>query len=141
MTIFRLEKKKNRAENNRSPSRSRSQRLPDANSRPPLITKQPSKNIAPKKLSQPSVPALNLKTQLNTLTHKADDDAEAVSRTEGFQQEPAIPVALTDSRAGLQRDDRLAVVEDLTLGPTDHKPPVDDPNFAKLEPNSGIRLS
>lgn len=39
------------------------------------------------------------------------------------------------------RDDRLAIVEDLVLGPVDHKPPFDDPRFEKLEPNSGIRLS
>ncbi|OBZ78039.1 hypothetical protein A0H81_01842 [Grifola frondosa] len=39
------------------------------------------------------------------------------------------------------RDDRLALVEDVVLGPTEHKAPFDDPHFEKLEPNSGIRLS
>ncbi|KAG1740634.1 hypothetical protein EDB19DRAFT_1895312 [Suillus lakei] len=39
------------------------------------------------------------------------------------------------------RDDRLAIVEQLEVGPVDHKPPLDDPHFERLEPNSGIRLS
>ena len=39
------------------------------------------------------------------------------------------------------RDDRLAIVEQLEVGPIDHKPPPDDPHFERLEPNSGIRLS
>ncbi|KAF9221828.1 hypothetical protein BS17DRAFT_710455 [Gyrodon lividus] len=40
-----------------------------------------------------------------------------------------------------QRDDRLALVEELQIGPTDHTPSQDDPLFERLEPNSGIRLS
>lgn len=40
-----------------------------------------------------------------------------------------------------KRDDQLALIEDLEVGPVDHIPPIDDPNFEKLEPNSGIRLS
>lgn len=40
-----------------------------------------------------------------------------------------------------QRDDRLALIEDLEVGPTDHKAPFDDPHFQQMEPNSGIRLS
>ncbi|KAG2150994.1 uncharacterized protein EDB93DRAFT_1140546 [Suillus bovinus] len=39
------------------------------------------------------------------------------------------------------RDDRLAIVEQLNVGPMDHKPPLDDAYFQRLEPNSGIRLS
>lgn len=39
------------------------------------------------------------------------------------------------------RDDRLAIIEQLEVGPIDHKPPHDDPHFGRLEPNSGIRLS
>ena len=38
------------------------------------------------------------------------------------------------------RDDRLAIIEQLEIGPVDHKPPFDDPHFERLEPNSGIRL-
>ena len=40
-----------------------------------------------------------------------------------------------------KRYGKLTIVEDLVLGPVDHKPPFDDPRFEKLEPNSGIRLS
>jgi minichromosome maintenance protein 10 len=39
------------------------------------------------------------------------------------------------------RDDRLAIIEQLEVGPVDHKPPLDDPHFERLEPNSGIRLT
>ena len=39
------------------------------------------------------------------------------------------------------RDDRLALIEDLEVGPINHRPPFDDPHFRQLEPNSGIRLS
>ncbi|TBU51989.1 hypothetical protein BD310DRAFT_862590 [Dichomitus squalens] len=35
----------------------------------------------------------------------------------------------------------MTVIEDLPLGPAEHKPPFDDPHFERLEPNSGIRLS
>ncbi|KAH7911259.1 hypothetical protein BJ138DRAFT_1063452 [Hygrophoropsis aurantiaca] len=40
-----------------------------------------------------------------------------------------------------QRDDRLAIIEDIPIGPADHKPPLDDPLFEHLEPNSGISLA
>ncbi|KAJ6464289.1 hypothetical protein C8R47DRAFT_1326780 [Mycena vitilis] len=39
------------------------------------------------------------------------------------------------------RDERLAIIENLEVGPVDHKPSFDDPHFQQLEPNSGIRLS
>lgn len=39
------------------------------------------------------------------------------------------------------RDDRLAIIEQLEVGPVDYKPPLDDPHFERLEPNSGIRLT
>ncbi|KAJ7725273.1 hypothetical protein B0H14DRAFT_3098149 [Mycena olivaceomarginata] len=62
---------------------------------------------------------------------------------------PHSPSAFTDtprdpsvsSSTVPQRDDRLAIVETLDVGPVDHKPPFDDPYFQQLEPNSGIRLS
>ena len=40
-----------------------------------------------------------------------------------------------------KRDDRLALIEELEVGPIEHKPPFDDPHFKLLEPNSSIRLS
>ena len=47
---------------------------------------------------------------------------------------------IVDDVSAPKRDDRLALVEDLEVGPHDHKAPFDDPNFERLEPNSGIRL-
>ncbi|THH01685.1 hypothetical protein EW145_g6867, partial [Phellinidium pouzarii] len=38
------------------------------------------------------------------------------------------------------RDDRLAIVEDIEIGPAEHSSIADDPHFEKIEPNSGIRL-
>lgn len=40
-----------------------------------------------------------------------------------------------------KRGEDLALIEDLTPGPYEHKPPFDDPHFQQFEPNSGIRLS
>ena len=56
-------------------------------------------------------------------------------RAEGFSEKP-----VTSQAKGPVRDDTLTVVEELEPGPSDHKPPADDPSFEKLEPNSGIRL-
>jgi minichromosome maintenance protein 10 len=55
----------------------------------------------------------------------------------------AVPPSASQSVSDIvpNRDDRLAIVEQLEVGPVDHKPPLDDPNFQRLEPNSGIRLS
>ncbi|OJA13974.1 hypothetical protein AZE42_03602 [Rhizopogon vesiculosus] len=52
---------------------------------------------------------------------------------------PVVPQPASDIVPN--RDDRLAIVEQLEVGPIDHKPPPDDPHFERLEPNSGIRLS
>lgn len=61
---------------------------------------------------------------------------EPVARTDAFSVSPvAVPPA-----AASARDDRLAIVEELVPGPSEHKPPSDDPTFQKMEPNSGIRL-
>ena len=52
-----------------------------------------------------------------------------------------LPRRLDETIDAPKRDDRLALIEDLEVGPTDYKPPFDDPHFQQLEPNSGIRLS
>ncbi|KAF9235911.1 hypothetical protein BU15DRAFT_77517 [Melanogaster broomeanus] len=57
------------------------------------------------------------------------------------QREYEVSVASSFPAAVPQRDDRLALVEELQSGPADHKPPLDDPLFERLEPNSGIHLS
>ncbi|KAF7977888.1 hypothetical protein HWV62_2434 [Athelia sp. TMB] len=77
---------------------------------------------------------------------KAESPMDRVSRTSGFLERPAPrvdkgavpPMDVVDA---LKRDDQLALIEDLEPGPYDHKPPIDDPFFKTLEPNSGIRLS
>ncbi|KAG8851230.1 hypothetical protein FRB96_009433 [Tulasnella sp. 330] len=48
----------------------------------------------------------------------------------------------TSSRtaSAVGRDDCMAVVENLQIGPVEHDPPSTDPNFEKLEPNSHINL-
>lgn len=64
-------------------------------------------------------------------------------QTSGFGQRPseqAAPVGARSGSSGLERDERLALVEKLELGPRHFEPPFGDPNFEQLEPNSGIRL-
>lgn len=66
------------------------------------------------------------------------------NRSSGFSERPApLPAEHDDDVApeAAKRDERLTLIEDLEIGPTEHKPPFDDPIFERLEPNSGIRLS
>ncbi|KAH8827204.1 hypothetical protein DL96DRAFT_1498714 [Flagelloscypha sp. PMI_526] len=63
---------------------------------------------------------------------------EVVERSSGFSEAPARPPQNSSRRT---RDENLAVIEELLPGPYDHTPPVSDPLFTSLEPNSGIRLS
>lgn len=39
------------------------------------------------------------------------------------------------------RNERLELVTHIERGPLTHTPPADDPAFARLEPNSGVRLA
>ncbi|KAK7446991.1 hypothetical protein VKT23_014204 [Stygiomarasmius scandens] len=74
----------------------------------------------------------------------ADDEVpdERPQRTSAFTDRPHAPnLSSLQAGSGSKRDEHLAIIEDIPLGPVDHKPPFDDPNFEKLEPNSGIRLS
>ncbi|KAI0790960.1 hypothetical protein C8Q75DRAFT_758703 [Abortiporus biennis] len=64
----------------------------------------------------------------------------SVVRSTAFSEKP-VPSAAESTVESQKRDENLALVEDLELGPVEHKPPFDDPQFQKLEPNSGIRLS
>ena len=50
------------------------------------------------------------------------------------------PIASTSLATAPQRDENLAIVEVLQMGPVDHKLPPEDPLFDRLEPNSGIHL-
>lgn len=116
---------------------------------------QSSKNVH--RMPQPSLPASsnvtrqsqntpvheqppsNLVSQLRTLSSSKRPDRDAVVRSEGFAEKPA-PLS-TASLANIPaRDGRLAIVEELNLGPVEHKQIADDPKFERIEPNSGIRL-
>ncbi|KAJ7353467.1 hypothetical protein DFH08DRAFT_1077634 [Mycena albidolilacea] len=66
-------------------------------------------------------------------------EPEPLIRSSAFTDTPRDPSV--SSSTVPQRDDRLAIVETLDVGPVDHKPPFDDPYFQQLEPNSRIRLS
>ncbi|KAJ7802186.1 hypothetical protein B0H14DRAFT_3884706 [Mycena olivaceomarginata] len=66
-------------------------------------------------------------------------EPEPLVRSSAFTDTPRDPSV--SSSTAPQRDDRLAIIETLDVGPVDHKPPFDDPYFQQLEPNSGIRLS
>ena len=63
-----------------------------------------------------------------------------MTRSLGFSEKP--PTRDDEDEAGMEaRDQNLALIEDLSIGPYDHKSPFDDPHFMKLEPNSGIHFS
>ncbi|EKM58109.1 uncharacterized protein PHACADRAFT_88712 [Phanerochaete carnosa HHB-10118-sp] len=67
-------------------------------------------------------------------------EAKAIAaRSSGFAEKPPTRDEV-DEETGA-RDENLTIVEDLTIGPYEHRPPFDDPHFMKLEPSSGIRLS
>jgi minichromosome maintenance protein 10 len=82
----------------------------------------------------------SLVSKLASLSKQKDEpNAEAVARSSSFRDAPQVPAA--PSAYAQQRDESLALIEELPVGPIDHSPPVDDPNFDQIEPNSGIRLS
>ncbi|TDL26871.1 hypothetical protein BD410DRAFT_763043 [Rickenella mellea] len=77
---------------------------------------------------------------LGAVNARGKGEEVVIPRSTAFSQKAATPVELAHQPLAPERDDRLALVEDLEPGPYDHKPPFDDPNFEKLEPNSGIHL-
>ncbi|KAJ4480933.1 hypothetical protein J3R30DRAFT_3462472 [Lentinula aciculospora] len=66
-------------------------------------------------------------------SEEASASSKAVQRTSSFTDKPPEP-------GSSKRDENLAIIETLELGPAEHKPPFDDPHFERVEPNSGIRL-
>ncbi|OSD07685.1 hypothetical protein PYCCODRAFT_1401648 [Trametes coccinea BRFM310] len=91
-------------------------------------------------------PAASTLLQKLAQVHKAKEkapDTEVISRSTAFTAEPA-PIVSNAGASQIDahaRDETLALVEELELGPAEHTPPFDDPHFEKLEPNSGIKLS
>jgi minichromosome maintenance protein 10 len=113
---------------------------------------KPQAGIPPTKPAPSSV-----LTKLGTLHNRSVDSAsaETVIRSTAFSEklrasvaertDQILPGSSIDTSAdtgsnALKRDDRLALVEELEVGPVEHKPSFDDPLFEQVEPNSGIRL-
>ncbi|PIL27289.1 hypothetical protein GSI_10436 [Ganoderma sinense ZZ0214-1] len=88
----------------------------------------------------PSTVLQKLAKAHNKKTGSSEREA-AITRSTAFSSRPPAPSHDPSDEFGTKRDDDMTLIEDLTLGPADHKPPFDDPHFEKLEPNSGIRLA
>ncbi|KAH8112086.1 hypothetical protein DFH11DRAFT_1609582 [Phellopilus nigrolimitatus] len=108
---------------------------------PPLKSGSKSK-ANPQRVPAAHEPAPStLVSQLKSLNPCKKEDREPIARTEGFAEKPVPLPPITGAAANVPvRDDRLAIVEELEMGPAEHKPIPDDPHFEKVEPNSGIRL-
>ncbi|VDB94032.1 unnamed protein product [Peniophora sp. CBMAI 1063] len=91
-----------------------------------LPPKQPQKSTLLSKLAKLSGP------------DSAPSPTADEGRSTSFDAKPRLEEP-TDT--GVERDDRLKVVEKLERGPYNHAPPVDDPTFERIEPHSGTHLS
>ncbi|KAI0703739.1 hypothetical protein BC835DRAFT_1317357 [Cytidiella melzeri] len=113
-------------------------------SRPQTNSTRPSHPFTDKP-SQPPAPSTVLaKLASLTSSHAIDNPDHTASRSSGFlDSAPMKPVEGEDasSSRALRRNDDLTLIEDLAAGPYEHKASFDDPNFQKIEPHSGIRLS
>lgn len=98
---------------------------------------QAKKEHLPLARAAPSALVAKLASLSKTATAGPD-----IPRSSGFTEtaKPPPPFVDDDVQAPL-RDERLALIEDVPLGPVDYTPQSDDPDFERLEPNSGIRLS
>ncbi|PCH37100.1 hypothetical protein WOLCODRAFT_83678 [Wolfiporia cocos MD-104 SS10] len=100
---------------------------------------KPSRTPVPQ--AQKPVPSTVLQKLASTHARRSEQhDKALVARSTSFTDK-AVSTTQPEDVDAPERDDRLALVENLSLGPAEHKPPFDDPHFEKLEPNSGIRLS
>ncbi|KIO29732.1 hypothetical protein M407DRAFT_226604 [Tulasnella calospora MUT 4182] len=80
------------------------------------------------------VPKLDLTVPQHNPSNAADAAMAYVKGDVDDEGSPAIP-------GSSKRDDTMAVVEDLELGPKEFNAPTDDPDWNKVEPYSSIRLS
>ncbi|KAI6037943.1 hypothetical protein EDC04DRAFT_2570506 [Pisolithus marmoratus] len=108
--------------------------------------------VAPQHLKPPPSNVLQKLSDLRKQPGK-DSLTSSYNRSSSLSEKPQPCFNVTVSRQPIheashesshsvpERDDNLAIVEELRMGPMDHKAPPDDPNFEHLEPNSGIRLS
>ncbi|KAM6490657.1 hypothetical protein JOM56_014000 [Amanita muscaria] len=93
-------------------------------------------------VAKPNVPApstfLNrLAALTNDECHDAEEKRDKPSRSASFTD--AAP-SIHHDHARPKRNEDLTIVDDMEPGPYEHNPPLDDPNFDRLEPHSGIRL-
>lgn len=88
------------------------------------------------------LPPSNLIKKLANATRNAEDEdaPESSKRSTSFTARPETEPPPDYEAHASNRDDRLALVENLEPGPYEHVSPSDDPNFEKLEPHSGIAL-
>lgn len=104
--------------------------------------KQPDKKPVPLRTESPAIfveaPPSKLLAKLASLRARDTASEEEISRSTSFKDLPAV---VPPYNGGLKRDGRLNLVEELEVGPVNHTAPFDDPNFERLEPNSGIKLS
>ena len=132
-----LEKK--RGDERHKPQTTRPRTAPPPKTAPTFPLKKPIGTPAPTPV-QPSTVLQKLAQAHSQQT--TPSGPEPVSRSTAFSAPPpTATLSHSDSSSATARDENLALVEELTLGPSDHKAPFDDPNFERLEPNSGIRLS
>lgn len=101
------------------------------------MSRQPSAVI----IANPALSTFVAKLAASRKRVESSETADTLVRSSAFSERPHPPPDPATIDSSSKRDDRLALVEDLELGPADHKPPFDDPTFEQLEPNSGIRLS
>ncbi|KAH9855590.1 hypothetical protein C2E23DRAFT_874672 [Lenzites betulinus] len=104
----------------------------------------PSFPLKPSKPAPPPAPSTVLQKLAKVRRAKDGDPAsESIVRSTDFTAKPADITVSSDKDGsyGHARDEDLTLIEELTLGPSEHKPPFDDPHFDRLEPNSGIRLT
>ncbi|THH30310.1 hypothetical protein EUX98_g3874 [Antrodiella citrinella] len=126
----------------------------------PSLTSRLSKSVPPKKQPYGTNHASGSSSTLTPIVKPAPssvlsklsdfakarnvDTERAVTRSAAFTERPAPPPPAIEESGllGVQkRDENLALIEDLNIGPADHMAPFDDPRFEHLEPNSSIRLS
>jgi minichromosome maintenance protein 10 len=82
---------------------------------------------------------LNKLATINRTTDPADG-VEPPSRSTGFTEKPREIQPYVEEKLAQKRDERLALIDSLEPGPYEHTAPYDDPDFARLEPHSGINL-
>ncbi|KAJ7057988.1 hypothetical protein C8F01DRAFT_1149082 [Mycena amicta] len=124
-----------------TPSPKKKTRPPQPNARPALQALAIT-STAPKEEFVPFKPtASTVLSRLAQAKPRAIDGAEdePVPRSSAFTDAPKAPDPIPSTSA-IRRDDRLAIVEALEIGPYEHTASFDDPLFEQVEPNSGIRL-